>query len=273
MLSKDALHFYSTPTSTRMKSVTLIFFLTVISSTITVCSSLRKKQRQCLQPVEEPMHAPEPGSSCPFLTVPETICHGSSCSVNDMDTCTIANLAILAEFDIFDVVLLHSDSCLGEIPQGDLLYDTLETSILRPEELIGIALNGSDLLAAMEEGFHEFYDNGETGLYPKASGIRFHINPEASFGNRIRNPEIMNRDCVWKKVKPWKIYDIVTVPRLIHEYGSLSKTRRSPMPSRITIPQAVNGHAQRRGCSLQNPFQREKRRPAEVTNFTSSASI
>ena len=143
----------------RYSSTTMLrlYLILVLVSSPTLFGAKRKSRRKCLLP---PHMQNKNNEFCPTPFVPKRICHApTSCRGNQdgSDVCSVVAHALLADFEIFDVVFLHSGLCQSEIRSGDLTREDVEKILPYNEELVAIQLNGSDLLAALEHGLDQFY--------------------------------------------------------------------------------------------------------------------
>jgi hypothetical protein len=209
---------------------------------------------------------------CPIPFVPERICHSSAtmeCGQQQqgrptiagtggggVDVCNVVAHALLADFEIFHVVLLHSAMCQDEIRSGDFTRQDVERVLPYNDELVGIVLNGSDLLAAIEHGLDVFHTQHVKEAYPIVAGIRFHLDLKEPYGRRVAQPEVFDDKCRWQPLRPTAEYDVLVPASLAnggsYDYAALTraKTRAS---SNIGLTDAFWFYAQG-VCIVRDPF-------------------
>jgi hypothetical protein len=183
--------------------------------------------KDCIQPVRTFITE----DVCTEPQVPQRICHQKSCveGHSASDVCTVVTQSILADFAVFDVVLLHEGTCQSEIPSGTFTKDMVAKVLPHNDELVGIQLYGTDILQALEHGVNQssrFNNNREA--HPRVAGLRFQVDYDKPYGDRISEAEIMTMGCRWKAVNLETEYNVLT-SRFLAEggfgYDSLTRTR------------------------------------------------
>jgi hypothetical protein len=182
--------------------------------------------KECIQPVRTFITE----DKCTEPQVPQTICHQKSCvkGHSASDVCTVVTQSILADFAIFDVVFLHEGTCQSEIPSGTFTKDMVAKVLPHNDELVGIQLYGTDILQALEHGVNQSRVNDNREAYPRVAGLRFQVDFDKPYGNRISEAEIMTMGCRWKAVNLKKEYNVLTSRFLAeggHGYDSLTRTQ------------------------------------------------
>ena len=218
---------------------------------------------------------------CETPYVPERICHapGNNCATpapaslnnnnnNNNNTsavpttatthvCSVVAHALLTDYEIFDVVLLHDMSCQDEILAGDLdRVHVYERVLPYNEPLVALQLNGSDLVAAIEHGLDQYHFQNIPEAYPRVAGIKYKVNLDFPYGNRMRKIQVLNFECKWKKLKPHFTYQVLTTESLAYgafDYVALTRAAmRAPLKG-FHLADAFWAYSQSM-CVLHDPF-------------------
>ena len=180
--------------------------------------------RECIQPLR--MHSKKPVCEVPVIAT--TFCHAETCkdgvvAENTFDACTmVAHGLLLVEFDVSDVVLLPAASCQAEMPAGDWTFEDAMRVLPVNEELISMEVSGKELVSLIKHGLGQYHYKGNSSAYPKAAGIRFHVNmKEVKDRSPLLNVEILSMErCQWDALVPEKKYYVLTVRSLAEgQYG------------------------------------------------------
>lgn len=211
---------------------------------------------------------------CPTPQMTHAYCHNTSSSpcinartlaTSEKDVCDLVTQSFLAEFEVFDVVLLPASSCQADIQKGDFTYDDAERVLPNNEELIYVRIDGSKLLSILKHGLS--LPLSETR--PKVAGVRFKTR-ELLHGNmHVFNVETLGDGCVWKELDNKKFYNILTVESLVegqyHGYQLLppgSKIDNSGRASRMDrFLRDMFWQFTNNVCTVKDPF----RRPVRAT--------
>jgi hypothetical protein len=210
--------------------------------------------KECIQPVRTFISEDE----CTEPQVPQTICHQKTCveGHSASDVCTVVTQSILADFAVFDVVLLHEGTCQSEIPSGTFTKDMVAKVLPRNDELVGIQLYGKDLLEALEHGVNQSRFNDNREAYPRVAGLRFHVDFDKPYGHRISEAETMTMGCRWKAVNLETEYNVLT-SRFLAEgglgYESLTRTRLRIIGTGHGVTESFWFHALST-CKILDPF-------------------
>jgi len=215
--------------------------------------------------------------TCDTPKVKTTFCHGKSCGTNQQpqtDTCTLVTHSLLADYSVFDIVFLHSGHCQAELSAGDLTEAMTLKALPYNENLVGIQINGSELLAALEHGFDLKHGRGVEEASPRLAGIRFRVSPRKDYGQRISAPEILSQTCRWRALDPAQVYNVLTTESLTN--GAYRYTElRSGWPRTdigIRLTDAFYDHA-KSVCEIRDPFRRPKPPSKESTKATTTSTV
>jgi hypothetical protein len=206
--------------------------------------------KHCIQPVRTYVSEDE----CTEPQVPQTICHQESCveGHSASDVCTVVTQSLLADFAVFDVVLLHEGTCQSEIPAGTFTKDMVSKVLPHNDELVGIQLHGADLLQALEHGINQ----SRRDAHPRVAGLRYQVDLDKPYGQRISEAEIMTMGCRWKRVNLETEYNVLT-SRFLAEggfaYDELTRTRVRIVGTEIGVTEAYWFHALST-CKIVDPF-------------------
>jgi hypothetical protein len=216
----------------------------------TVSSALK----ECIQPVRTFITEDE----CTEPQVPQTICHQESCEKGHRasDVCTVVTQSILADFPVFDVVLLHEGTCQSEIPSGTFTKELLAKVLPHNDELVGLQLKGADILEALEHGMDQSRFNDNQEAYPRVAGLQFNVDFDKPYGHRISEAEIMTYGCSWKEINLEDEYNVLT-SRFLAEggfgYGSLTRTQLRIIGTGIGVTESFWFYAVST-CKILDPF-------------------
>lgn len=245
------------PTSTLLVRFAVLALPTISSGQIATGSSL-PVMRSCLNP----QHLEE---ECTIPRVAERICHGASCKTPQDGTgvCGVVAHALLREFEIFDIVLLNDGLCHDEMNPGVLTRQDVESVLPFNQDLVALKLNGSDLLAALEHGLDLNHAHGVKQAYPALAGIRFKVNLNTPYGNRISRPQVLDSSCRWQPLKPRATYQVLTNEALAngyYDYFPLTKAI-SRTETKMGVTDVFWQHSQS-ACTIRDPY---PRRPVKHT--------
>jgi hypothetical protein len=216
--------------------------------------------KECIQPVRSLLT----DEVCTEPNVPETICFQDTCDKKHRgsDACTVVTHAILADFEVFDVVMLHEGTCQSEISSGSFTQVQAQKLLPSNEELVGLQLNGTDIVQALEHGLDQFRNQGDREAYPRVAGLRFHVDFSKPYSRRVSQAEILTPGCRWKAIDLKKDYNVLT-SRFLAEgglgYGSLTRTRTRVIGTGIGVTDSFWFYATST-CNILDPFRRPNSR-------------
>jgi hypothetical protein len=208
---------------------------------------------------------------CPTLHVPERICWADTCQGPEDGTtvCGVVAHALLTDFEIFDVVLLHDGLCQAEIPFGTLTRGKVEAALPSNQQLVSLNLNGSDLLAALEHGIDMFHFQNVPEASPVVAGFRFDVNLDNPYGDRVSHAEILDYECQWKPIQLERIYYVLTNEALAdgaYDYAALTRANfRTQIKSGVTDAFWFYSESV---CVLRDPYPRPVRQGLSVCEAT-----
>lgn len=225
--------------------------------------------KECVEPERSKWY-----DTCETPKVKSRFCHEETClQRRSTDTCGIVVQSLLADYSVFDVVMVQSGLCQAEIPAGDFTKEVAEAALPINEELIGLQINGSDLLATVEHGLHLRHKLQLEEGFPRVSGMRFRVNPRRGFMRRISNPEILTQECQWSSVDPATAYNVLVSKSIAdgaYRYETL-RTAGQRIETGLRLRDAFYTHAQS-VCVVRDPFQSPEKARKKVVRMQPSAA-
>jgi len=100
---------------------------------------------------------------------------------------------------------LRAPIMAGKVSRGQIL-ETLPFG----NTIATMQLRGSDLLAALENGFSAYGGTAGTGRFPQVAGLRVIWNPAAPPGSRVMQVEVRQADGSYSPLDPNAVYRVVT---------------------------------------------------------------
>ena len=196
--------------------------------------------------------------TCPVPTVPmelffqQPLCRRMPCSKRE--TCLLVAENILAHYGrAFDMVFLTGEVCQAKLGPGNFTMEKLQNLLPVDEKLVGIQVNGTDLVEAVEQGLNtaddgvctnnqgipSFLRMGPTKLvdrFPIVSGIKF--GAEAVVADktsdlgaqktiRINNVLVLSPQCQWREIDMYGSYSLLTTESLAFGKQGYSALARS----------------------------------------------
>jgi hypothetical protein len=224
-----------------------------------LCSLASSKgiTKKCLQSMELESR----NEYCPELHVPERICCAGTCQGPEDGTnvCGVVAHALLTDFEVFDVVLLNDGLCQAEIPVGTLTRGKVEAVLPNNQELVSLNLNGSDLLAALEHGIDMLHFQNVPEASPVVAGIRFDVNLDNPYGDRVSQAEILDYECQWKPIQLQHFYYVLTNEALAdgaYDYAALTRAKARTQ-TKVGVTDAFWFYSES-VCVLRDPYPRPR---------------
>jgi 5'-nucleotidase len=95
----------------------------------------------------------------------------------------------------------HADVCIQNaggirtgIDAGDISYSTVCEILPFSNTLVKIEMTGAQIHQVLEDALEYVAETGTAGAFPYAYALRYDVDASQSFGNRVRNLEVKNRD-------------------------------------------------------------------------------
>jgi len=115
-----------------------------------------------------------------------------------------------------DAAILNAGGVRTNIQNGDITINTAYTLLPFSSTLYEIEMKGSEIKHLLEEALSNFKDDGgSNGSFPYAYGLKYDIDMRESFGNRVSNLEIIDRETShFSSIDADGLYIIVTIDYL-----------------------------------------------------------
>lgn len=152
--------------------------------------------------------------------VPETICsqevdlpRRSGCAdVISSGAHRLAAEAFLHAVPDADFALQNGGGVRGDIEAGEFTTGDAFNILPFANTLVSIEVSGSELKQVMEEALaYSVSDGGSTRAYPYGAGIRYKVDLNQGFGDRVSDIQVWDKDTdSWQPVRPRQTYTAVT---------------------------------------------------------------
>ncbi len=131
---------------------------------------------------------------------------------NGGDIQQLVTEAFLARAFRADIALQNSGGVRVDIPAGPVTVADVYTLLPFANTMVEMDLTGAEIQATLEEGISNWLDNdGSSGAYPYASGLRFDVDLSQPTGSRFSNLEYNARGTdTWVPLDPSATYVVVT---------------------------------------------------------------
>lgn len=141
-----------------------------------------------------------------------TICPASATYANGSDISNIVAKAFLTVTPTADIAIQNGGGVRVDIAAGDFTIADAYTLLPFSNTLVTMKMTGQQITKVLEDALsNTLDDNGSTGSYPYASGLRFTVDASKSEGARIANVEVNSRLAgSWTAIDPAAVYTVVT---------------------------------------------------------------
>ncbi|KAL7577569.1 hypothetical protein ACA910_015097 [Epithemia clementina (nom. ined.)] len=202
-------------------------------------------------------HGQRNSQSCVVPQVPvqlffkKPLCRKMPCSKRE--SCMLVAENILAHFgSAFDMVFLAGEVCQDKFHLGNLTMDTLRNILPNDEKLVGLSLNGTDLVEAVEHGLSKVENNASqcrfgpkangSDHFPIVAGVKFGVEDPAAVdktfpttimsghqpqGTRIKDVMVLSPHCSWKPIDLRASYSVLTTESMAFGKWGYSALARS----------------------------------------------
>ena len=185
--------------------------------------------KDCIDPVRASLTDADNALTCSeeYAIVPKSICHNKA-SIDTIDTCknisdptTSLNSqgsavcafvaeSLFAEWCMLDAAFWTSGTCQASIKEGRLSADDALRVLPKNHELVGIRLQGRDLVRALEQGLLSYFVHGDSDAFPHTAGLKYDWDLQQPKGQRLRNVKLLGFGCDWKPLNKNATYMILT---------------------------------------------------------------
>lgn len=158
-------------------------------------------------------------------TVAEDLCleripgqgRSSLCDITDTQSMgsDIANLVALAfktQSNTSDLAIQNAGGVRIDIPSGPISIGDAYTLLPFSNTLLEIDMTGAEVVSTLEDALdYALAEEGSTGAYPYASGLRWHIDATQTKGMRFSMVEVkLKGESEWSAIQPDAVYKVVT---------------------------------------------------------------
>ena len=138
------------------------------------------------------------------------ICPIEATSTQGGGVCNLVAKAFMSQTPTSDFAIQNAGGCRTDIPKGNFTYDSAYTLLPFANTLVTLPMSGSQIKQVLEEALENAL-TGSTGAYPYASGLRYDVNLDEPFGNRISGLEMNSRlELDWSDIVLDDVYTVVT---------------------------------------------------------------
>ncbi len=158
-------------------------------------------------------------------TVTEDLCleripgqgRSSLCDVSETQSMgsDIANLVALAfksQSNTSDLAIQNAGGVRIDIPAGPISIGDAYTLLPFSNTLLEIDMTGAEVISTLEDALDfALAEDGSTGAYPYASGLRWNIDATQDKGKRFSMVEVkLKGESEWSAIQPDAVYKVVT---------------------------------------------------------------
>lgn len=141
-----------------------------------------------------------------------TICDVSDTYANGSDISNVVAKAFLTVTPTADIAIQNGGGVRVDLPAGDVTIADAFTLLPFSNTLVILDMTGQQIIGVLEDALANFIDNnGSSGSYPYASGLRYDIDASQGAGSRVSNVEVNARVAgSWTAIDPAATYRVVT---------------------------------------------------------------
>ena len=141
-----------------------------------------------------------------------TICDVSATYTQGSDISNIVAKAFMTVTPTADIAIQNGGGVRVDIAAGDITIADVFTLLPFSNTLVTLDMTGQQIVDVLEEALANPLDNdGSSGSYPYASGLRFDVDASAAAGSRVSNVEINPRVAgAWAAIDLAATYTVVT---------------------------------------------------------------
>ena len=141
-----------------------------------------------------------------------TICDASETYNMGSDISNIVAKAFMTVTPTADIAIQNGGGVRVDVEAGDFTRDTAFTLLPFSNTLVTLEMTGAEIVAVLEDALSNTLDDeGSSGSYPYASGLRFDVDASQAEGSRVSNVEVNSRVAGdWTAVDTSAVYMVVT---------------------------------------------------------------
>ena len=164
-------------------------------------------------------------SKATIATVPETICHSRGGEVDQLcptkedlsrvggGVCPLVARSFVENVQKADFAIQNAGGCREDILAGDFTYGDAFSILPFSNTLVTLVMTGDQIHSVLEDAFNFFLDpeiGGGSGSYPVAYGLRWQVDYNQKFGERVIDLEQNPDYGEWAPLDLEETYTIVT---------------------------------------------------------------
>ncbi|ABC27320.1 5'-nucleotidase/2',3'-cyclic phosphodiesterase and related esterases [Hahella chejuensis KCTC 2396] len=141
-----------------------------------------------------------------------SLCDVSENYVNGSDISNIVAKAFLTVTPTADIAIQNGGGVRTDIPMGDFTVADAYTLLPFSNTLVTLQMTGRQIVDVLEDALSNTLDNnGSSGSYPYAAGLRFNVDASQTKGARLSNVEVNSRVAGdWNAIDLNATYTVVT---------------------------------------------------------------
>lgn len=110
-----------------------------------------------------------------------------------------------------DFALQNGGGVRVSVAAGALSMNTAFTVLPFTNVIVELDISGTQVVAALEDAVSNVVDNGNTGPYPYAAGLRWDVDMSKAKGQRLSNVQVRSKtNGTWSTIEPTKTYILAT---------------------------------------------------------------
>lgn len=153
--------------------------------------------------------AREPGSSR------STICQVCEVYHRGGGACQLVAKAFLMGEKSADIAIQNGGGCRQDLAQGEYSVGQAYEMLPYSNTMVTLEMTGQQVRDVLEDALEMVFAGGNSGAYPYAAGLRFHVDASKAKGSRVSNLEVNPRlggggSCTWSPIGPAATYVVVT---------------------------------------------------------------
>ena len=140
------------------------------------------------------------------------ICPPAATYANGSDISNHVAKAFLTVTPTADISLQNAGGTRTDVAAGEHTINDAYSLLPFSNTLWTLEMTGEEIVATLEDALsNTLDDDGSTGSYPYAAGLRFDVDASAAFGERVSNVQVNPRLAgAWTDIDPAGMYTVVT---------------------------------------------------------------
>lgn len=141
-----------------------------------------------------------------------TICDASATYAMGSDISNIVAKAFLTVTPTADIAIQNAGGVRVDVKSGAYTIADAYTLLPFSNTLVTLEMTGQQIVSVLEDALANTLDNqGSSGSYPYAAGLRFNVDASMAMGSRISAVELNSRvEGEWAAIDVSKTYTVVT---------------------------------------------------------------